>query len=87
MVARMRLNGCHIWAELECMLCPSDILVAPRGTQNTLYTIRWLQNFNAKVFQAAHAAELLVEDNQLNALDADTQKWWEMIGWRWKDQP
>jgi len=43
-------------------------------------TIRLLREFDPKVFQAVHSAELLAEDEQLTTLDVQTQKQWEAMG-------
>ncbi|KIM64653.1 hypothetical protein SCLCIDRAFT_114614 [Scleroderma citrinum Foug A] len=69
-----------------------DIATPPTGGLNlfNLYvalshssgrsSIRLLRDFNSKVFQAAHSADLLAEDDRLKALDAETQKQWEKMG-------
>ena len=43
-------------------------------------TIRLLRNFDPKLFQAAHSAELIAEDDRLRALDEETKKQWEKVG-------
>ena len=69
-----------------------DIATPPTGGLNlfNLYvalsrssgrsSIRLLRDFDSKVFQAAHSADLLAEDDRLKALDAETQKQWETMG-------
>ncbi|KIM63522.1 hypothetical protein SCLCIDRAFT_117201, partial [Scleroderma citrinum Foug A] len=70
-----------------------DIATPPTGSLNlfNLYvmlsrssgrsSIRVLRDFDSKVFQAAHSADLLAEDDRLKApLDAETQKQWETMG-------
>ena len=43
-------------------------------------TIRLLRDFNAKVFQASHSAQLLAEDDRLRELDTEMKERWERSG-------
>ncbi|KIM58611.1 hypothetical protein SCLCIDRAFT_1218575 [Scleroderma citrinum Foug A] len=43
-------------------------------------TVRLLRDFDAKLFLAAHSAELIVEDDRLRELDTETKKQWELMG-------
>ncbi|KIM54526.1 hypothetical protein SCLCIDRAFT_1221915, partial [Scleroderma citrinum Foug A] len=43
-------------------------------------TVRLLRDFDAKVFLAAHSAELIAEDDRLRELDTETKKQWELMG-------
>ena len=43
-------------------------------------TVRLLRDFDAKVFLAAHSAELIMEDDRLRELDTETKKQWELMG-------
>ncbi|KAL4077872.1 hypothetical protein J3A83DRAFT_4087001 [Scleroderma citrinum] len=66
-----------------------DITTPPTGGLNlfNLYvafsrssgrsTIRLLRNFDEELFKAPHTAELLAEDDRLEALNAETKKRWE----------
>jgi len=66
-----------------------DIATPPTGGLNlfNLYvalsrssgrsTIRLLRNFDDKLFQASHGPELIVEDDRLETLNAETKEQWE----------
>ena len=43
-------------------------------------TVRLLRDFDAKVFLAAHSAELIAEDDRLRESDTETKKQWELMG-------
>ena len=43
-------------------------------------TIRLLRDFDAKVFQASHSAQLLAEDNRLRELNTEMKERWERSG-------
>ena len=43
-------------------------------------TIRLLHDFNDKLFQKGHRAELLVENDRIEELNKQTLRWWKEMG-------
>ena len=67
--------------DLRLSTFPCRVRVQEASRSSGRSTVRLLRDFDAKVFLAAHSAELIAEDDRLRELDTETKKQWELMGW------